>query len=412
MKTPTNSTDRRSFLRKSVQAGLMGTAATCLPTLGYSTAHLTETPHPEKGHVFLTTPYLQSPEPTAMTVMWITNQLSYSWVEFGESQSLGSTVHEVKDGLVSAYNRINCIVLKGLKPGKKYYYRIFSKAIEEFQPYKLTYGETIQSEVLSFTTPDPSAAEVSWLVMNDIHDRPHSIPHLMKLNQEDPFDYVFYNGDMFDYQVDEQQMIDHMLVPSIEVFASEKPFMFVRGNHETRGKFARGIHHYYRNPSGQQYYAYQWGPVHFTVFDTGEDKPDDHPVYAGIVDFDSYREEQAKWFEETVVKSAAYKKAKFRVVMMHIPIYYSGDWHGTSHCRTLFSPLFNKYKVDICLSGHTHKYGVHPPVAGQHNYPIIIGGGPKEGNRTLIKVKANQKQLELRMLRDDGEEVGSYQLPS
>ena len=88
------------------------------------------------------------------------------------------------------------------------------------------------------------------------------------------------------------------------------------------------------------------------------------------------------------MKSSAYRKAKYKVVMMHIPTFYSGDGHGTLHCRKLFSPLFDKYKIDVLICGHTHTYGVHPPVAGKHRYPIIIGGGPTKGKRTLIKVKA------------------------
>ena len=143
------------------------------------------------------------------------------------------------------------------------------------------------------------------------------------------------------------------------------------------------------------------------VLDTGEDKEDTHPVYAGIVDFDSYRRKQAVWLEKQM-QSVAFKKAKFRVVMMHIPHYYSGDAHGTLHCRELFAPLFDKYKIDLFIAGHTHKYGVFDPVKGKHGYPIIIGGGPKEGNRTLIKVKADKKVLRLSMLRDDGTEVGKY----
>ena len=94
--------------------------------------------------------------------------------------------------------------------------------------------------------------------------------------------------------------------------------------------------------------------------------------------------------------------------MMHIPHFYSGDWHGTLHCRELFAPLFDKYKVDMVISGHTHKFGVFPPEKGKHNYPIIIGGGPKDGNRTLIKVKATHQELSLKMLKDDGSEVGNY----
>ena len=93
---------------------------------------------------------------------------------------------------------------------------------------------------------------------------------------------------------------------------------------------------------------------------------------------------------------------------MHIPPFYSNEMHGSVHSRELFSPLFDEYKVDLVVCGHTHVYGVHPPVKGKHNYPIIIGGGPAPGTRTLMKIKANSRQLHVQMLDDAGKEVGRY----
>ncbi|GAB3016045.1 metallophosphoesterase [Niabella terrae] len=399
---------RRDFLGRLSKAGLAGAlgipgGAALLPAIQTGSAD------PEAGHIFLTPPYLQATGPDGICISWITNQLCYSWVEFGIAGKLDQRAHTIHNGMVDANNRINRVQLTGLQPGTKYSYRVVSREIISFKPYQLTYGERITSEVHSFQTMDPEAPELRWLVLNDIHDRPHSFGDLLQLNGSDPYDYVFLNGDMFDYQTGEQQLIDHLLQPCTAVFASRTPFLFVRGNHETRGKFARGIADYFSSPSGHYYYAYRWGPVYHIVLDTGEDKHDDHPVYAGIVDFDGYRREQARWLEQ-LLQSSECRNAPFRVVMMHIPHFHSGDWHGTLHCRELFAPLFNKYKVDLLLAGHTHKYGVFPPEAGNHEFPIIIGGGPKEGTRTLIKLKANQRQIDLQMIRDDGAKVGTYQV--
>lgn len=398
--------DRRSFLGAIAKAGIAGSIS--LSPLATAAAAVKEDKAAEPApYAFACPPYLQNPEPTAVTIMWMSNRPSYSWVEHGETSALGSVAHHAEGGIVDSYNRLHRVRLENLKPDTTYYYAVKSKEIAEFQPYKLTYGETITSEVFSFKTPALKPKEVSWLVMNDIHDRPKSIPHLVGLNK-DPYDFVFFNGDIFDYQVDEQQVIDHLLLPAGQAFASQKPFIFTRGNHETRGKYRRELGNYFDGP---YYFAKTWGPVHFTVIDTGEDKPDTHPVYAGIVNFDQYREKQAQWFAQ-VAQTPAFKKAAFRVVMMHIPHYYSGDWHGTMECRRLFAPLFEKHKVDLSISGHTHRYGVHQPVAGQHSYPIVIGGGPKEGFRTIMRVKATEKDLNLVMIKDDGTEVGRVDLKS
>lgn len=401
---------RRQFLGAISKAGVLGTLS-ATPLAGMAKEFQKVSARPAEGHVFLTRPYVQAPTSNSICINWITNKLCYSWVEYGEDNILDKKAHHTTDGFVAAYNRINCIELTGLKPATTYRYKVYSKEILSFQPYKLTYGETISSEEYSFTTTDPKATSASWLILNDIHDRPESFAPLLALNGTDPYDFVFLNGDMFDYQTDEDQIINHLLNPCTDAFASHKPFMFVRGNHETRGKYARELKQYFANIDKGHYFSFTQGPVFNIVLDTGEDKEDTHPVYAGIVDFDAYRREQAFWLKEQL-KSKAFKKAKFRVVMMHIPHYHSGDGHGTIHCREMFGSLFNQYKIDLLISGHTHTYGVHEPEPGKHHFPIIIGGGPKNGNRTLIKLKADQQRLDLQMLRDDGVEVGRYTILS
>lgn len=355
---------------------------------------------------FRTKPYLQNPEPTAMSIYWMVNSPSHSWVECwqeGQAKTKGETV---VSGMVVALNKLNRVRVEGLKPGTTYNYKVYSKEIISFEPYKKQFGAVIESDTYQFSTADPAAEQVSMLIMNDIHDRPHSFAQLEKLNGTDPYDLVFLNGDMFDHQNHEQQLIDHLIDPCCNVFASAKPFMFVRGNHETRGVFSYELENYFENRSRQPYFSFKQGPVLFVALDTGEDKADDHEAYYGLAAFDPFREKQAAWLNE-VLQTKEARKAPYRVVLMHIPPFHSGDWHGTMHCRKVFAPVFEKHKVDMVISGHTHRYGVHQPQA-DHSFPIIIGGGPKEGNRTIIKLKADKQALNIRMIADSGSEVGTY----
>ncbi|GAA4802534.1 metallophosphoesterase [Olivibacter ginsenosidimutans] len=361
----------------------------------------------DEMHKLLTPPYIQVLTPTSVDIVFITAKKAYSWVEYG-TEDLDKKVEGKSDGFMEAYQRINNIRISGLQPGKTYKYRVVSKEIVTFKPYELVYGKEIMSSEYSFTTPVMDHDEVSCLIFNDIHDRPYSFKDLWTVKGDKPYDFVFLNGDMFDYQEDEQQIIDHLLLPITSLFASEKAFIMSRGNHETRGKFRREFKGYFSYPSDKYYYSFKQGPVYWIILDTGEDKPDDAPVYAGIVDFDHYRLEQARWLAE-IVETTAYKQATYRVVMMHIPPFHSGDWHGTMHCRAVFDPIFTKHQVDIVISGHTHRYGIHPP-SEEHAYPIIIGGGPKEGNRTITHFHADKKRLAIEMKRDDGQIVGTYEI--
>lgn len=405
MKEEKNS--RRSFLTKTI-VGISGSVvASGLPLSAFASNQNTDSL--DTTHTFLTKPYLQAPTIDGITIMWLTNEFCLNWIEYGETEKLGTKAEQCNHGMMNINSKINTVTLTNLKPNTNYFYKVFSKQIVDFRPYKITFGDTISSETYSFKTLNPKEKEVSWLVFNDIHDRPESFKELLQLNQNKPYDFVFLNGDMFDYQTDENQIINHLLNPC-SLFSTEKPFMFVRGNHETRGKYSRNLLDYYHNYDKKEYYSFKIGPVFTIVLDTGEDKKDSHPVYGGTVNYDSYREEQAIWLEKQM-KSKAFKNAPFRVLMMHIPHYHSDEEHGTTECRRLFGPLFEKYKIDLFVAGHTHEYGMFEP-NNEHSYHFVIGGGPETGNRTLIRIDATSKVLNLQMLNDSGKEIGLFTLNS
>lgn len=105
------------------------------------------------------------------------------------------------------------------------------------------------------------------------------------------------------------------------------------------------------------------------------------------------------------MQSKERKSAQHTVVVSHIPIFHADDWHGTLHNRSTFHPLFQKYKIDVMITGHTHQYGYHPPDQ-DHNYTLFIGGGPKTGERTVIDVHGDKRSLDIKMIKDNGDIVG------
>lgn len=400
---------RRQFIDTAVKVSAVGGLA-YIQMSGCGGEENEIAPPPENKHVFLSKPYLHTLEHQHMCIRWLTNKQSLSWVEYGETNELNKKAMQIEDGLVTTHQRIHEIYLRDLEPGKTYYYRVASKEITAYRSLETPFGETIYSSTYSFTTADPAAAEIGLLVLNDLHDRPESFAQLLQLNGNDPYEFVFLNGDMFNYQSGEEQILEHLLTPCTNLFATQKPLLFVRGNHETRGNFAQHLKDYFAYPQGL-FFHFQRGPVFAIVLDTGEDKADDHPAYAGMANFHAYRKQQAVWLEQ-LMQTDDYKNATYKVVFMHIPPFYCNQpvAPGEMHCNELFAPLFNQYKVDLVISGHTHKYGVHPPVSGKHNYPIIIGGGPDNGTRTLMKIKANSKTLTVQMINDENKPAGSYTL--
>ncbi|NLH17431.1 MAG: metallophosphoesterase family protein [Phycisphaerae bacterium] len=354
-------------------------------------------------------PYLQCPGDSSMTIVWITDSNCTSWVEYGSGQTLDQKAIASHHGLIDAYQRIHKITLSGLKPGTEYRYRAVSKEVVVFEPYKITFGETAASEVSTFTTLDSRREAVSFVVLNDIHENNANLTGLMKIAAAQPFELVFLNGDILGHIEDETQIVEHVLRPCTDLFAARIPMVYVRGNHETRGKFARMLPDYVGLEEGRFYRSFDHGPVHFVVMDSGEDKADSDKEYYGLADFDQYRSEQQAWLEKEI-RSEAFRKAAFRVALIHMPLYGSNDWHGPIDCQTKWGPLFNEGKLDLMISGHTHQYRILEPEEGKHGYPVVIGGGPKAKGAVVIRVEATKTTLNLTMTRDDGEVVGQYRV--
>ncbi|MFH0991199.1 MAG: metallophosphoesterase [bacterium] len=350
---------------------------------------------------FRTQPYLQNMTGNGVTIFWLTNAICTSWLEYGETQALSKTALNSRDGLIDANVDVQRVRLEKLTPGKSYFYRAASKRIKTYEAYKVIYGDTIYSPIYSFTVPSPTIGKFSFLVFNDIHDRPQLLDTLSIIEKD--YDFAFFNGDIVTDIYSEQQITKFLSVSS-NSFASSKPFFYTRGNHETRGPASRTLNKYLETPSGKFYYTAVVGQAFFIVLDTGEDKPDTNQYYFGLAAFDRYRNEQARWLKN-VVNSKEYRNAKFRIVCSHIPISLKkGDgWHGMTECSKKFAPILNSAKVDLHLCGHTHEARLIRLGQGPDRYVIVDGGtSSARGKATYIKVDIAGSELRAALKKKDG----------
>lgn len=350
-------------------------------------------------------PYLHAATENSITVGWITNDNCVSWVEYGQNGKLDKKAYMVDKGLIRANQKVNKIKIEGLEPGETYDYRIVSKKIKEQFPYSTVYGKTLYGEVFSFNTLNPDKSEISFLVINDIHENVDLLTKLIQGEVENPYDFVVFNGDVFDYLVSEKQLIQSFLKPISGLFASEIPFVLVRGNHETRGKFARQLSDYIDTPSGEYYYSFKHGPAQILVLDTGEDKEDSHEEYFGLVDFVSYREQEGEWLKGMLTEKG-YNTADFRVALSHIPLnefqmeeridpiaLYQKEW----------AKMLGDSGIDLLLSGHYHINKVFEP-KGAVFFPVILGGGEAyaEDSYLMVRVNINSDKIEIRYTDKNG----------
>lgn len=271
----------------------------------------------------------------------------------------------------------------------------------KFEAYKIEYGKTISSDSIQTQLPFVEDAKSHVLILNDIHEVADSYSFLYNKSTLPRKDLVLLNGDLFHYVSNQEDITKKLLAPTTASFASKTPFVLVRGNHETRGSFARNFKPYFDYPHNKFYHSFLLGSTYWIILDAGEDKPDNHEVYGHTVDYDSYRLEQKAWLAQ-ILTSKERKKAKHTIIVNHIPWFHSDDWHGTLHNRACFHELVQNNKVDAVISGHTHQHGFYPPDQ-DHNYHIIIGGAPKVGKRTFVEVSSDKKQLQINLKLETGE---------
>jgi acid phosphatase type 7 len=315
-------------------------------------------------------PYLQGPRATSMTVVWFTNKKCVSRVEFGEDTALSAKAISSHYGLIDANETRHVVELDGLKPGKTYHYRVVSKEVVKLEPYRVTFGEEVASKTFTFRTSDPAKEAFSFCVVADNHGQAKRLGGMLDRIDRSGVDLMVLDGDMVDYFQEEPQLFDGFIDVCAARFAASVPFVFVRGNHETRGALARQLYNYFPTPEGRFYYSFDHGGVHFIVLDSGEDKADGDKAYSGLADFDAYRRTQAKWLQEDV-RSDGCRNARFRVALVHIPP-RGEDWHGERSVRELWEPLLNQSGVDLMVCGHLHKNVHVAPGDGGNRYDLAI----------------------------------------
>lgn len=346
-------------------------------------------------------PYLQNLSENEVTVVWTTDKPCKSWVEFSKKEDgksfysqLPRKAYASQDGLCCV-DTLHRVTVTGLEKNTTYFYRVLSQEVKELLPYRPVLGNIVSTDIwkkpLTFTTLDGRQETLSIVMINDIHGKNDLQKKLLEMAPPQNVDMVVFCGDMCNYINKQSDIFTGFLDTSVGLFASRKPFVYVRGNHETRGAYARNFFRYLAGPEGKFYYAFTYGPIRFVVLDSGEDKPDTDVEYSGLVDFDNYILEQKEWLAREL-ESPEFRAASFRVVLSHIP-FGKGSWYGSERLRKQLLPLLESVRIDLMLSGHNHTFGFMDK-GKVTAFPIIVNSNNSVltmfGSEDLLKVQVKQ----------------------
>lgn len=227
------------------------------------------------------------------------------------------------------------VELENLRPGRTYGYRVGC--------------DTVFSPWYRFTMPDvrDSLTFITWGDIQDQTDgRTGKIFSDIRQRYPDAGFWAFA-GDVIERPMD---MYWHYWFGTMDSISQYIPVVAATGNHEylkgaVKKLDSRWIYTF-RNPQngpepyvGSTYY-FRYGNLLYVVIDTdGLQLPWD---YIRV----------QRWLRDVLAAS----DARWKIVMMHHPVYSVRSGRDNPFMRWTFKPLFERYGVDLVLEGHDHGY--------------------------------------------------------
>jgi len=218
-----------------------------------------------------------------------------------------------------------------------------------------------------------------------------------------PFDLMIHTGDVAYDDGTIGQYEDNVFGVYADLFRNI-PFFPASGNHDYRTQQGAPFRDVFNLPgaSGERWYSYDWGRVHFVALDTETD-------YAT----------QMKWLEQDLAAT----QLPWKVIYMHRPPYSSGMHGSDTRLQNMLAPIAEKFGVQLVLAGHDHDYERMKP---QNGVAYVVTGGGGIGTRSVgsssftelsvdvihfVYVEVGVDELTLHAIDGTGKEFDSMVVP-
>jgi phosphodiesterase/alkaline phosphatase D-like protein len=127
-----------------------------------------------------------------------------------------------------------------------------------------------------------------------------------------------------------------------------------------------GNHEYGNGPTGNREISPHWRPQ-FVLPENGPPGLEETCYFVDIqgvrmigMNSNVMHNEQAEWLENLLARNPN----RWTIITFHHPIYSSSHGRDNKDLRALWKPIFDKYKVDMVLTGHDHTYARSNLVSG------------------------------------------------
>ena len=270
------------------------------------------------------------------------NSLRVTCAKDGTVSAEGLTAHKGSSNTKEEIIMSHKVHVENLEKGKAYSYKIGSEA-------GYVYG--------AFVVEKEHANSITAVHMSDAQTKDLSKTNVWRNTfvksvetAGKGLDFALYNGDQFDQNNssgnDKEPMRLFRYANALDVIYDYKfdiPYMSSSGNHEPSSSYS----HYFMSGDVQYsgfdysgaYYSYDYDYAHFVVLNTND-----------------ISTEQINWLQNDLENA---QDAKWKVVMMHISPYSTGDHSNKSANQNIvqkLTPIFSSMHVDLVLQAHDHTY--------------------------------------------------------
>jgi 3',5'-cyclic AMP phosphodiesterase CpdA len=167
----------------------------------------------------------------------------------------------------------------------------------------------------------------------------------------EPYDVLWLLGDNVYPSGDPSRLGATVFTPFADVLDAGTDLLAILGNHDVAG--GRGDEQLAALGMESRWWQRRYGDV----------------LLVGLDSNDTRNDEQRSWLERTLRDT----DARWKIVGLHHPPYSSGYQGSTRAARDAFAPVFERYGVQLVLSGHDHDYQRSVPIGGV-TY-IVTGAG-------------------------------------
>lgn len=322
-------------------------------------------------------PWLSDVTETSFTVNWVTEYEALAYIELAPDDGTAFEAQERPQYYQTLMGRRvtgkdHRITVTGLEPGKTYRYRIaITEVLDDTDPYSTNYGHTKRHKpVGGVKTLDNSKTKFNFSMFCDMHCKDEKFNNLSKGLDSENVDLIFLNGDIASHMASADSLIKHVFQP-ISHLVRQVPSVYVRGNHEGRGREFHKFMDYFPSPTGETYFSMRMGQVAILVLDGGEDKPDSSPEYSQTAAYDEYRAQQLEWMKEEV-KKPEIASAAVKIAFMHIPaVKFKDSWASQIWLAENFNPVLSEAGFDFMFCGHHHRFFQVEPGEYENDFHIF-----------------------------------------